>query len=100
MKTSRKDNKEKEVAKERIIRLLGLAGKVFKDHPERSHRYVELARKIAMRHRIRMTNEQKILFCSQCYKYILPKLKHKEITGKDCTICNNCKKGTFQNKAK
>ena len=44
----------KDMAYQRIIRLFELARTEFKKHPGHSNRYVQLARKIGMRYRVRM----------------------------------------------
>lgn len=74
---------QKLIAKERIKILFKLADRVFKKHPERSNRYVELARKIGMRYNIRLPKEYKRKFCKRCYKYIVP--------GINCMVRTNSK---------
>ena len=54
------------IAKERISILLKLAEKEFKTHPERSRRYVQLARKIGMRYNVRLPADAKRRFCKSC----------------------------------
>ena len=60
------------IAKERVQILFNLAGKEFKKHPERSHRYVQLARRIAMRYNIRLPQELKRRVCKKCHRYLVP----------------------------
>jgi len=60
------------IAKERIEILLDLAKKEFKNHPERSKKYVELARKIGKRYNVRLTKEQKRNFCKKCNQLLIP----------------------------
>ena len=60
------------IAKERIARLFSLADSEFHSHPERSHRHVSLARKIAMRYNVRLPPELKRRYCGKCYKYLKP----------------------------
>jgi ribonuclease P protein subunit RPR2 len=62
------------IGRERIERLFSLAEKEFSSHPERSHRYVSLARKIAMRYNIRISPELKSRYCRKCYKYLKPSI--------------------------
>ena len=67
MKTRiRKQQPERRVkiAKERIEILLDLAKREV-DKPERSKRYVELARKISKRYNIRLKKGQKRSFCKK-----------------------------------
>jgi len=70
----RKKNKDlsKKIAEERIIILFELAEQNFKTHPERTKRYVELARLIGMRYRVRLTRDQKRRICKHCYSYLVP----------------------------
>jgi len=76
----RQKNKDlsKKVAEERILLLFELAEKNFKKHPERTHRYVTLARLIGMHYRVRPAREQKRRICRHCYHYLVP--------GNNCRI--------------
>jgi ribonuclease P protein subunit RPR2 len=60
------------VVAERIRLLLGFAEKEAKRNPERSKRYVSLARRLAMRFRLRMPKEFKARFCKKCNAYWIP----------------------------
>jgi len=60
------------IAVERIKILFNEAAKAFKKHPERSHRYVALARKIAMKTKVKVPKNLKRKFCSHCYKFLQP----------------------------
>jgi ribonuclease P protein subunit RPR2 len=71
------------IAKERIGILFSLAGKEFREHPERSKRYVELARKIGMRYNVRLTKEMKMRFCRKCLSYLKPGVNSRIRTNKD-----------------
>jgi len=79
---SSKPGWQQEIAEERIRILLTLAGKEFGKHPERSDRYVELARKIGMRYNVKIPKASR-RFCRKCYKYIVP--------GKNCVIRSNAR---------
>lgn len=61
------------IARERIEILFGLAKTNYKTHPERSKRYIELARKIGKRYNVRLTKEQKMSFCKKCNQLLIPK---------------------------
>lgn len=61
----------KKIARERIKILLNLARKTIKENPNRSRRYVELARKIAMRTNYRM-KKLKRNFCKNCNTLLIP----------------------------
>ena len=51
MKRGKRPNWMLEIAEERMDILFSQAEKEFNEHPERSHRYVELARKISKKYK-------------------------------------------------
>ena len=57
---------QQKIAAERIEILFDLAEKYFSKKPERSKRYVELARKIGMRYNVRLSKPMKERFCKKC----------------------------------
>lgn len=64
-------NKRREIALERIYRLFELAEAEFALHPERSKRYVELARKISTRNKAPIPAELKKRFCKKCGAFLV-----------------------------
>ena len=67
----RKDShKARDLALQRMERLFALAGAVHATHPERSDRYVQVARKICTRTRVRMPRLLKRLFCRHCGSFL------------------------------
>lgn len=62
----------KKIAMERIDVLFKNAEKEFVYNPELSNRYVDIARRIAMRQRIRIPTEYKRKFCRNCHSYAVP----------------------------
>ncbi len=62
----------KAIAIERIRRLFEMADYMFHIDPELSNRYVELARRIAMRCRVRIPRDLRRRFCHNCYKFLVP----------------------------
>jgi ribonuclease P protein subunit RPR2 len=82
----------KDMAYERIIRLFELARIEFNDHPKRSDRYVQLARRIGMRYRVRMPQEFKREICKHCHAYLVQgvtartRLQGTHIST-TCTLC-------------
>jgi len=82
------------IAKERIGILFGLAEDEMKNHPKRSKRYVELARKIGMRYNIRLAKEQKRKFCKNCNSVLKPGVTSQQRTEKGKLIikCRKCNK--------
>ncbi|MDI6724450.1 MAG: ribonuclease P protein component 4 [Methanobacterium sp.] len=85
------------IARERIDILFKLADESFNTHPERSHRYVQMARNIATKYNIRMPRIWKRRFCKNCYKFLKPgkncqiRLKDSSVTIK-CFECGNVMK--------
>ena len=93
MKERSKNPATKKIARERIGILFDQARESFHDHPERSNRYVELARKIAMRQRIRIDREFRRRFCQHCYVYLVPGNNmrvrvHRGNVVVTCGVCN------------
>ena len=62
----------KELAKERIVRLFEMAEAFFHKDRSLSHRYVELALRIAKRARVKIPREYKYRYCKRCKKYLVP----------------------------
>jgi ribonuclease P protein subunit RPR2 len=77
------------IASERMTKLFQLAESNFEYHPALSKRYVTLARKIAMRYRVRFSREQKKCFCKQCNAY-LKQGKNATIRVRDRKIILRC----------
>ena len=83
------------IAKERIKLLFFEAEKSFSEHPKRAKRYVEMARKIGMKHNVIIPADLKKRFCKECGEFLVP--------GNNCTVrldskknnvvftCKNCK---------
>lgn len=87
---------QRKIAEERIEILFKQAEKEFPEHKERSNRYVELARRIGKKYRVRIPKELKRKFCKHCYSYIKPGVncKVKMDNKKKCMIytCEECGK--------
>jgi len=62
----------REIALERIKRLFSLAIETLHERPDLAQRYVEIARKIAMRVKIRLPREMRLLICRHCKRFIFP----------------------------
>ena len=75
MKEKSRNPATKKIARERIHILFEQAGQESVAHPERSNRYVDIARKIAMRQRIRIDRELR--------RQYLPLLLFISRTGKE-----------------
>jgi len=63
---------QEQIARERIGKLLRMAGDAFKKRPELAHRYAGLARRIAMRYNIRLPKELRRHICKKCNRYLMP----------------------------
>lgn len=91
---SQKPDWQQKVAKERIDILLNLARKELEKKPERSRRYVELARKIGMRYKVRFTKQTKESFCKKCDTLLVPgKTLQTRLDSKTKSVvikCMNC----------
>ena len=70
------------IAQQRVYKLFKEADSAFAKNtaPGKilANRYVELARKIAMKFKLRLPKAMKMSFCKNCFSYIKP--------GKNCTV--------------
>jgi ribonuclease P protein subunit RPR2 len=82
------------IASERIQVLFDQAKKNFHLDSDLSDRYVYLARKIAMRYKLKIKSQYKRRYCKHCYSYFMPsktcRVRTKE--GKLIYFCFSCKK--------
>jgi len=61
------------IAVQRIDRLLALAAEEAKKGKEkRSDRYVQLARNVGMRHRVRIPSDLRMWLCKGCHSFLIP----------------------------
>ena len=86
--------KQKEISKERIKTLFQQAEEIFSKDKSLANRYVTLARKIAMKVRLRVPKELKRKYCKHCYKYLKPGVNARVRTRDGIVIisCFECKK--------
>ena len=96
MKAKTRTSSIKPLARERIAVLFSEAEKAFHEHPEYSDRYVALARKIAMRQRVRIDREYRRRYCHHCYRYLVPgaNMRVRVHHGWVAVTCLECKKTT------
>ena len=66
----RKPMKQIEIANNRIRFLFDEADNVFKTDSKLSDKYVKMARRIAMKYKIKLTSILKKKFCKHCHKYL------------------------------
>lgn len=92
MRRGRKPKWMIKIAKERINILFKLADNEYKKHPERSHRYVEIARNIAKRYNIRIPRIWRRRFCKHCYLFLKPGYNCLIRLSKSCVVirCLEC----------
>jgi ribonuclease P protein subunit RPR2 len=86
-------NKQKQIAKERINILFKQAQQEHKENHSLADRYVFLARKLAMKLRLKIPLKLKRQYCKFCYTFLVPN-KNARIRlsrGKVVTLCLNCK---------
>ena len=62
----------KQIALQRIHTLFRLAREKIHENSQLAQRYVEIARKIAMRTRVHMPREYRRMICKHCKRFILP----------------------------
>ncbi len=89
-------NKQKEIAAERVRTLFGQAELIFSTDKALADRYVHLARKIAMKVKLRLPKELKRKYCKFCYAYLRPGVNSRSRIrkGKVIIACLECKKFT------
>jgi ribonuclease P protein subunit RPR2 len=82
----------KKISMERIDILFKNAEKEFSNNPELSNRYVDIARRITMRQRVRIPTEYKRKFCRNCHSYAVPgeNMSVRIHRGKVIYRCSHC----------
>jgi len=87
---------KKDAALGRAELLLNEAKKVFNKDKNLANKYVKIARKICMKHKIKLPKDLKRRFCKHCYSYLVPgkNLRIRNQKGKIVYYCLECKKYT------
>jgi ribonuclease P protein subunit RPR2 len=82
------------IARERIAVLFSEAERWHRSHPERSDRYVALARRIAMRQRVRITGDFARRYCRHCESYLVPgvNMRVRIRSGRVVVTCLTCRR--------
>jgi ribonuclease P protein subunit RPR2 len=75
---------KKQIARERISILFKKAEEVFKEDFSLANRYVDIARKIAMKAQINFPSNLRKKFCRNCFSYLFP--------GENCRVRTRNKK--------
>ncbi|MEK6983656.1 MAG: ribonuclease P protein component 4 [Nanoarchaeota archaeon] len=91
---SSKSNNVLRIANARINFLFKIAKEEFNKDSNLSDKYVKLARKIAMKFKIRLPSNLKKSFCKHCHKYLVPSVNcrvriHKHRIIYYCLSCRN-----------
>lgn len=89
------------IATSHINALFELAIKSLDNHPERSRRYIEIARNISRKHKVSPSRLQKRMFCKSCNIPLVPGKTARIRTRNDRTIitcmeCGNIKRIPFR----
>ena len=81
-----------DMASQRIERLFRLAGEACRERPDLADRYVDIARRISMRHRVSIPRELKRNVCKNCCGYLAPGINARvRIDGRNILItCQRC----------
>ena len=93
MKHKNKPEAQRIIALERINSLFKEAKTTFREQPELSNRYVQLARKLSMKYKVKLPSELKRAFCKHCNTYLVPskncrvRIQHRKVIY----CCANCK---------
>lgn len=93
MRGKRISASEKKKVLAAIRRLFREAENIFKKEPRLAERYVKLARRLAMKTRLRMPRELKRKFCKHCGAFLVPSVNCRIRLGKKQVIyyCLRCK---------
>ena len=89
MAKKRNLKKEREEATEKIAALFYEAGQIYSVDSDLAHRYVHLARKTAMKYKIRLSSALQKKFCKHCYKYLMPG-ENARIRTRDSKVIYTC----------
>lgn len=83
------DNKK--IALERIRRLFAQAEEAFREDPEKAHRHVAMARKIALRYNVRLPVELKRRVCKGCGRFLVPgKNARTRLSPRKASVITTC----------
>ncbi|MCP1662064.1 MAG: ribonuclease P [Methanocalculus sp. MSAO_Arc1] len=72
MRDARRFRNGKKIARERVGILISLASASISGNPEQAQRYIGLARKIAMKQRLRLPKHLRRQFCRSCNTLLVP----------------------------
>lgn len=83
-----------DIANERMDILFSMAKKEFPLNPDRSYKYVNLARKISKKYNTKIPEKWRRSYCKNCYKFLDPSRNSsiRLFDGKINIKCNECNK--------
>jgi len=92
-KNSRSQEFFRKTARERINSLFLKAAEAFRENSGFADRYVEIARKISTKYKVRIPAKFRRKFCKNCHKYLFPSVNCRiRISNKNVICyCFNCK---------
>ncbi len=95
-KDRRSPAQRQNLARTKVQQLFVQAEKVFAEDKRLANRYVHLARKTAMKVRLRLPKELKRRYCRHCYSYLMPGVNCRIRTrkGKVVISCLECRRFT------
>lgn len=95
-KYSKKPSQHVETAKKRIDILFSQADNIFPENSALADKYIDMARKLAMKFKIKLKSEYRRRICKHCYKYLRPGVncRVRTVSGKLVYSCFSCKKFT------
>ncbi len=93
-KHKKKPASHRNIVLERIQTLFEQAQENFSLDPKLSDRYVQLARKLAMRYKVKIPSKYKRQYCKHCYSYLMPDktCRIRTHNGHLVYYCLKCKK--------
>jgi len=92
-KYNKKPAQQVKVAKNRIKFLFQHAKEVFRQDSSLADKYVKMARRIAMKYKIRLPSSIKKRFCKHCRRYLVPGINSRVRLHKHRLIyyCMGCR---------
>ena len=81
------------IAENRVKLMFQLAKEVFKNNSGLADKYIKIARRVAMKHKIKLSSSLKKKFCRHCHKYLVPSVNCRVRLHKHRLIyyCPHCK---------
>ncbi len=98
-------SEQKQIAKERINILFKQAKEISKKNLSLANNYINLARKISMRYKVKLPKEYKRFICKYCYSFLVPgktlraRIKNKKLIYY-CSTCKKIKRYPFSKPSK